>query len=216
MAIASSCLSKVEERCSWIATSPESATLLYTRNTRKGHSVDVWPALPLIVRGDMTLSGTDNTMAALGQSNRVCQVYLALAGWQLEEVLAAMEVSFPELTELRLLPEFQSFPIRSWMDLRHVCESSNSMAFHFRDCQNCFCLLITLSNFGSLTFPIPGTFHPKRSSLSSPCCPVSEHFPLNSDLLNLALTWKPQVSLHQNALSSPLSKICSSKVLPNT
>ena len=35
MAIASSCVSKVEEPCSWITTSPESATFLHTQNTRK-------------------------------------------------------------------------------------------------------------------------------------------------------------------------------------
>ena len=64
--------------------------------------LDIWPALPLIVVGGMALSGTDNIIAALGQSNRVCQVNLELAGWQLEEVLAAMQVPFPELTDLLL------------------------------------------------------------------------------------------------------------------
>jgi hypothetical protein len=85
--------------------------LYCTPETPARDTLDVWPALPLIVRGDMTLSGTDNIMAALGQSNRVCQVYLALAGWQLEEVLAAMEVPFPELTELRLLPDGETLPV---------------------------------------------------------------------------------------------------------
>ena len=48
-------------------------------------------------------SGTDNIIAALGQSNRVCLVNLwGLAGSQLEEVLVAMQVPFPELTELLL------------------------------------------------------------------------------------------------------------------
>jgi hypothetical protein len=51
----------------------------------------------------MTSSGTDNVNTALGQSNRVCQVNLLdLAGWQLEEVLAQMQVPFPELIDLRL------------------------------------------------------------------------------------------------------------------
>ena len=66
-------------------------------------TLDVWPALPLIVEGNMTSSSTDNTIAALGQSNRVCEVFLrGLADWQLEKVLAAMQVPFPELTDLRL------------------------------------------------------------------------------------------------------------------
>ena len=50
----------------------------------------------------MVSSGTDNVIAALGQSNRICEVDLKLAGWQLEQVLAAMQVPFPELTNLKL------------------------------------------------------------------------------------------------------------------
>jgi hypothetical protein len=73
-----------------------------TPRTPARDTLDVWPALPLIVEGNMTSSGTDNIIAALGQSNRVRQVDLDLAGWQLEEVLAAMQVPFPELTEMRL------------------------------------------------------------------------------------------------------------------
>jgi hypothetical protein len=68
--------------------------------------LDVWPALPLIVWGDMGIdisSGTDNIIAALVQSNRVCEVtLLSLEGWQLEEVSAAKQVPFPEMTELQL------------------------------------------------------------------------------------------------------------------
>jgi hypothetical protein len=53
-------------------------------------------------------------------------------------------------------------------------------------------------------FLVPGTFHPKRWSLSSAICPALKHFLSNSNPLNLALTWKAEVCLHQNALSSPL------------
>ena len=60
--------------------------LLYTHGTPARDTLDIWPALPLIVQGDMALSGTmDNIFAALGQSNRVCEVSLYnLAGSQLE------------------------------------------------------------------------------------------------------------------------------------
>jgi len=75
-------------------------------------TLDVWPALPLIVKGNMGLSGTDNIIAALGQSNRVCEVFLRdLAGWQLESVSAAMQVPFPELTELRLYSNGETLPV---------------------------------------------------------------------------------------------------------
>jgi hypothetical protein len=82
--------------------------LYCTSKTPIRDTLDVWPALPLIVEGeDMSFSSdTDNTIAALEQSNRVCQISLTdLPGWQLEEVLAAMQVPFPELTYLR----FSSF-----------------------------------------------------------------------------------------------------------
>ena len=80
--------------------------LYCTSKTPIRDTLDVWPALPLVIGGVMTLSsGTDNITATLGQSNRVCQVLLwsfARACMQLEKVFAAMQVPFPELTDLRL------------------------------------------------------------------------------------------------------------------
>ena len=78
--------------------------LYCTPETPARDTLDVWPALPLRIKGGMALSsGMDNIIAALEQSNRICQVTLfALMNWQLEKVLAAMQVSFPELTDLQL------------------------------------------------------------------------------------------------------------------
>jgi hypothetical protein len=65
--------------------------------------LDIWPALPLVVEGNIAYSETtDNVIAALEQSNRVCHVRLDLAGSQLEKVLASMQAPFPELTYLAL------------------------------------------------------------------------------------------------------------------
>ena len=80
--------------------------LLYcTSETPAKDKLDVWPALPLIIRGKMTISsGTDNLIAALGQSNRVCGVSLRyFTRWQLEKVMATMQVSFPKLTLIQLM-----------------------------------------------------------------------------------------------------------------
>ena len=78
--------------------------LYCTPETPARDTLDVWPALPLIVEGNMaSSSGTYNIIAALGQSIHVCKVMLwDLSGWQLEDVSAAMQVPFPELTHLRL------------------------------------------------------------------------------------------------------------------
>ena len=82
--------------------------LVCTPETPPKDTLDIWPTIPLIVRsrGTFVLSSMDNVIVALGQSNRVCQVlFLDLTGQQLEEVLAAMQVPFPELTELQLRSE---------------------------------------------------------------------------------------------------------------
>ena len=74
-----------------------------TPETPAKDGLDVWPALPLVIAGMEPSSGTDNVVAALRESNRVRQVNLDLAGWQWEEVFTPMQVSSPELTELRLM-----------------------------------------------------------------------------------------------------------------
>ena len=75
-----------------------------TPQTPAKDKLDVWPALSLLVSGNMSSSsGTDSVIAALGQSGRICEVLLSdLVGPQLAEVLAPMQVSFPELTLMRL------------------------------------------------------------------------------------------------------------------
>ena len=97
--------------------------LYCTPKTPTRDKLDVWPALPLVVGGDLAIaSNTDNVIAALGQSNRVCQIILTVGGWQMEEVLATMQVPFPELTELRLLSTTRPF----FLDLRLFSDGSAS------------------------------------------------------------------------------------------
>jgi hypothetical protein len=57
-------------------------------------------------------SDTDDIIAALGKHNRIRQVDLwGLAGWQLEQVLAAMHVPFSELTDLQLSSRRETVPV---------------------------------------------------------------------------------------------------------
>jgi hypothetical protein len=75
----------------------------------------------------MTSSGTEDIIAALAQSNRVCRVSLwSVEDWQLEEVLAAMQAPFPELTDLCISSNGETMPVipESFLDgsaprLRH-------------------------------------------------------------------------------------------------
>ena len=78
--------------------------LFCTPKTRIRDTLDAWPALPLIVDGDIVLRDTDNIIAALEQSNRVFKVNLCgLEDRRSGEVLAAMQVPFPELRDLRFI-----------------------------------------------------------------------------------------------------------------
>jgi hypothetical protein len=57
-------------------------------------------------------AGTDNIITALEQSNRVCQVILwGLTNRKLEQVLAAMQVPFPELTDVQLASKGGTPPV---------------------------------------------------------------------------------------------------------
>ncbi len=78
--------------------------LVCTSKTPARDTLDVWPALPLLIQGDMCLtSGADDIIVALGQTNRVCRVVLwRLDDRELDKVLAAMQVPFPQLTQLSL------------------------------------------------------------------------------------------------------------------
>jgi hypothetical protein len=136
----------------WIFGSPHrlDLRLFCTPNTPSRDTLNVWPALPLIIYGSMDLtSGIDNIIIALGHSNRVCDVRLfesETGRGQLEKVLAAMQVPFLELTELwlesydemppvipdsflggsapRLQPRFQRHSISGITKTAFVCYSS--------------------------------------------------------------------------------------------
>ena len=87
--------------------------LYCTPETPAKDTLDIWPAFPLIVYGDlMPSSGTDNIIAALEQRNRVSRVCLFdLESWQLETVLATMQVPFLELEDLRLTSTDETPPV---------------------------------------------------------------------------------------------------------
>ena len=88
---------------SLVLASPRHLNLRLVCTPQTKDTLDIWPTIPLIVRGTLALSSTGNVIAVFGQSNRVCEVQLLdLVGQQLEEVLAAMQVPFPELTNLQL------------------------------------------------------------------------------------------------------------------
>ncbi len=74
-----------------------------TPKTPARDSLDVWPALPLLIQGDIyEESDVDNIIAALERSDRVCKISLHVPKSHLEKVLASMQEPFPDLTSLGL------------------------------------------------------------------------------------------------------------------
>ena len=68
--------------------------------------------MPLVVWGYIGLSsGTDNVIAALEKRDRVRDVNFNVADRQLHKVLAAMQVPFPELTDLQLSSNGETIPV---------------------------------------------------------------------------------------------------------
>ena len=71
------------------------------RSARK--TLDVWPAFPLLIQGDVSEASVDNVVAELGHSDRLCQIDLNYSTTsQIEKLWTAMQAPFPELTDLHL------------------------------------------------------------------------------------------------------------------
>jgi hypothetical protein len=81
-------------------------TLRCTHKMPARDMLDVWPALPLLIRGRIyEKSGVDNIIAALERSDRVSETSLSAYvehKEHLEKVLAAMQEPFHDLTILAL------------------------------------------------------------------------------------------------------------------
>jgi len=69
--------------------------------------------LPLLIQGNVSKTSVDNVVAVLENSNRICQINLTCyTTSQIENVSAAMQEPFPELTALYL-----SFAIYSYINM---------------------------------------------------------------------------------------------------
>ncbi|KAF8495449.1 hypothetical protein F5888DRAFT_1710920 [Russula emetica] len=66
--------------------------------------LNIWPPLPLLIKGTITPSVLDNILAILSRHDRVSMIDLNYSRTtpEVEKVWAAMQVPFPELTVLRL------------------------------------------------------------------------------------------------------------------
>ena len=149
--------------------------LLCTNRRPVHNALDVWPQLPIVIRGKRGMSRPQdekNMIAALKQRNRVCEIDIYPITKSLLRRIAAIKEPFLELTGLILrssrgkmapvlpdsilggsAPRLQQL----WLD-----------GIPFQDCRNYFCLPLTLSLFAFVIFLLPDTFHPRQWS---PPCP---------------------------------------------
>ena len=82
--------------------------LVCTPETPARDTLDVWPSLPLLIRDSSyeSVDGVDEIIAGLKRSDRVVKISLVYAEDSysvLENALAAMQVPFPELTDLAVI-----------------------------------------------------------------------------------------------------------------
>lgn len=79
--------------------------LVRTEKTPIKEILEVWPPLPIVIKGDYYKeSGWDDLMVTLEHNDRVCEIklwYISSVLW--ERVSGAMQVPFPTLTELDVL-----------------------------------------------------------------------------------------------------------------
>ena len=81
--------------------------LICTQTTPARDTLDVWPALPLCIRCNPTPKEcADNVLAVLECRNRVYQINLEyFSSLDFEKIWAAMDVPFPELSNLLLVSD---------------------------------------------------------------------------------------------------------------
>jgi hypothetical protein len=83
--------------------------LACTANTLVRDTVDIWPALPLLIRNHAFYPGcVDNIVALLERSDLVRRISQISLWGELEDILEAMQVPFPELTHLDLYDNGQT------------------------------------------------------------------------------------------------------------
>jgi hypothetical protein len=78
--------------------------LLCTARTPVRDTLDIWPALPIVIFGNgLSPSSTDNIIAALEHNDRVCELGLwNVASLQLETLAAVMKEPFSVLRDLEI------------------------------------------------------------------------------------------------------------------
>ena len=153
--------------------------LVCTPTTPARDRLDIWPPLPLFIRCHYTREETvENVLAVLEHSNRVYQISLVTLNF--EKISAAMEVPFPELTDLMLLSEDKTEQVFPFPDsfLGGSAPRLRELYFHdisFPGLPNLLLSATHLTDLSLFNIPHSGYFSPEGiiaalSSLNSLGC----------------------------------------------
>ena len=190
----------------------------------------VWPDLPIVIRDTYTIDpieGLYNIIALLEHSHRVCKIHLGVPSSHFEEVSAAMEVPFPELTEL----ELTSYDLVGRVPADSVLRDSflGGSAPHLRRLALTNLLfpglpklLLSATHLVELflfDLPLSEYISPEMLVIALSARPTFDYFRFDSNPLNLAMTrhtddFLPRHCRH--ALSFPFSHFLGSRGSVNT
>ena len=108
--------------------------LLCTIKTPARDTLDIWPALPLVIRGILDYEPSeDNIIAALEHNDRVCKIdlhWISSSEFECVTNCAAMQKPFPELTDLLLYKAIDDGPILSDSFLDGTAPRLRSLYLH--------------------------------------------------------------------------------------
>ena len=77
--------------------------LYYDVGTSSRETLNIWPALPLLVRGYVSDASVDNVIGVLEHGDQICRIDLDChKTWQVEKIWISMQAPFLELVEMRL------------------------------------------------------------------------------------------------------------------
>jgi hypothetical protein len=193
--------------------------LVCTPETPVRSALDIWPVLPLCIRGHCyeSAESADDTLTALGHSDRIDQLEIAVRHLQLEDFFRAMEVPFPELTYLNLSSTSKNLPISLVVPDSFLGGSAPRLKTLILDhipFPGLPKLLLSATSLVTLRL-----CYVPRSGYISPKAMVT-CLTMLSRLRQLIIRFpytdhETRICLHQNALSSLLSPFSSSKVLAN-
>ena len=141
-------------------------------------TLDVWPALPLVIQcfSSIGIENMDNIVAVLEHSNRVCHISLNVLGLDLEDISAAMQVPFPELTHLWVTND-ETAPVLSESFLGGSGPRLRSIIFHgipFPGLPNLLLSATHLVDLQLSDIPHSGYFSPETMATALSMPPISK------------------------------------------